>query len=404
MKLYDILERSAQVAVEEQRDDGSLPSGHNGPYHDSETPVRNTSHWLITFLKVYEITGDETYRKAALQASDYLRSPEARPHGVTFHHREVENKNSCNSLIGQAWSIEALAMAAMKSTHKASESVRIAEDVFLLHPFDWELALWKQVEIDGTVLPFDATFNHQLWFAAAGALLTQFTTVSPKIDERVTRFLDELNNTIQIYPDGLIKHSLDPDPSVDKYLHMILHDRYARLFVMAVVRRFSLVDNRIVRTVLNKPYIPIRRAPLTGKEIRRKAMGYHSFNLYALALLYKRYPEHPFWESETFRKIWEYARSDAYREGLDGNSYGYPYNPPGFEIPFALEVFGDDSKTESQEWWLSSQLQRCYDPQTHQLSRNTEDPVTLTARLYQATRLPNIDVDIEGSSSLESSL
>ena len=55
MTLYDILVKSALAGIALMQDDGSMPNGHNGPYGDPETPVRNTAHWSITFAKAYEI-------------------------------------------------------------------------------------------------------------------------------------------------------------------------------------------------------------------------------------------------------------------------------------------------------------------------------------------------------------
>ena len=54
---------SASSALKLQKEDGSMPAGWNGPYHQSETPVRNTAHWLITFLKAYEITNNARYKR-----------------------------------------------------------------------------------------------------------------------------------------------------------------------------------------------------------------------------------------------------------------------------------------------------------------------------------------------------
>jgi hypothetical protein len=45
-----------------QNSDGSFPAGNNGPHKDPETAVRNSAHWLITFAKCYELTGEEKYR------------------------------------------------------------------------------------------------------------------------------------------------------------------------------------------------------------------------------------------------------------------------------------------------------------------------------------------------------
>ena len=62
--LYQLIEFSAAAAIALQAPDGAMPPGHNGPYHDPETPVRNTSHWLITFLKAHDISGRKQFLEA----------------------------------------------------------------------------------------------------------------------------------------------------------------------------------------------------------------------------------------------------------------------------------------------------------------------------------------------------
>ena len=86
------------------------------------------------------------------------------------------------------------------------ELIRLSEEVFLLHPFDERLGVWQRVEIGGSVLPFDMTFNHQLWFAAAGGLLAGRGCTS--IDAQVRRFLDRLPELLKTFPSGLIWHPL----------------------------------------------------------------------------------------------------------------------------------------------------------------------------------------------------
>jgi hypothetical protein len=335
-----------------------MPPGHNGPYHDPETPVRNTSHWLITFLKAHDISGEKQFLEAARKAVAYLCSDEARPMGATFWHRKNPNKDTCNGLIGQAWTIEALAVAA--KALEMPELVDLGEDVFLLHPFDERIGLWQRVGVDGTYLSFDMTFNHQLWFAAAGGLLAQYAT--NEVDARVRRFMDWLGYHLAVCPSGLICHPLT----------------------------LKLGKRQQLRNMFNR----LRRSAQARKQLAYKAIGYHAFNLYALALLKRQYPDHSFWHSAKVDAVWRYAQSQAYRHGLEDNKYGYPYNPPGFEMAFALEVFDGNARAE-RERWLAEQLRRCYDFEAHMMSRGTEDPVTHAARLYEATRLPNLMVQIE---------
>ena len=78
-----------------------LQPGHNGPYNDPETPVRNYGHWLITFSKCFEVTGEQKYLDKINELADYIILKESRPFGFSFHHRSKEGKDKCNGLVGQ---------------------------------------------------------------------------------------------------------------------------------------------------------------------------------------------------------------------------------------------------------------------------------------------------------------
>lgn len=356
MMLYEYIEKSSSAALLMQNNNGSMPSGHNGPYHDVETPVRNTSHWLITFLKAYKITGDKKYLEGARQAGSYLAGHEARPMRATFWHRKNPEKDFCNGLIGQAWTLEALAEAVEPLDD--SNLYRIAEEVFLLHPFDMEAGIWRRVGVDGMYLPIDGTFNHQLWFAAVGGLLSPY---SSKVRERVKRFVDRLPYLVNLYPSGLIRHKL--------FLNSNIFKKAKRLAGM-------------VKIIYSK----------VKKQEVYKATGYHQFNLYALALLKRIFPTNDFWESKEFISLWKFARSKKYRYDLESNLYGYPYNPPGFEMAFALEVFSLNSVAE-QSRWVREQFKRCFNFDNNLMVLNTVDPMTHAARIYEATRLRNLALD-----------
>ena len=130
--------------------------------------MRNTAHWLVLFATTHWRSGEPRLREAALRAARFLASAETRPAGATFWCRSSPGKDACNGLVGQAWAIEALAEAA--ASLDAEPLAKLAEMVFLRHPFDERARLWRRVEVDGRVLGPDFTLNHQLWFAAAGVL------------------------------------------------------------------------------------------------------------------------------------------------------------------------------------------------------------------------------------------
>lgn len=375
--LTEVLIESAEAALSEQNENGSMPAGQNGPWNDPETPVRNTGHWLITFLNCYNETMDEEFLKAAESAVEYLMSDEARPHGETFHHIKPNKKDRCNGLIGQAWTIEALVVAA-KALDKP-ELVEAASEVFLKHPFERDLAAWHPVEIDGTILPIDMTFNHQLWFAAAGGLLAQHPDSDPEVDNQVRRYLDEVECNLNVMENGLVYHPFKPDFDIKKY---------GKIF-------FEGVKGGTAHTMVFGVLQGIigRDAENNEGGWAEKAVGYHSFNLYGFALLREGYPGHSVWSCKKIQQIVEHASTQEYAEALDSNTYGYPYNCSGIELAYALDVFADiDAETQRQ--WLQRQFDRTYDPMTAAMDRNNPDPTTLTARLYEATRIPPTELTV----------
>jgi len=129
--------------------------------------------------------------------------------------------------------------------------------------------------------------------------------------------------------------------------------------------------------------------------MREKSVGYHSFNLYAFGLLAEHLPKQAFWNGSEMARMVAYAVSEKYTDALNENRYGYPYNPPGFEIAYAMATFpqhfaqGHGFATAD---WVSAQLSRCYDRGTRLMSLDTDDPATHAARLYEATRLGDLDV------------
>jgi hypothetical protein len=344
-----------------------MPPGHNGPYHDPETPVRNTSHWLITFLKAYEIDGDARFLDGARRAADYVSGRDARPGGATFWHRSNPRKDSCNGLIGQAWTIEALATAAPALSDARLH--HLAESVFMLHPFDEHVSLWQRVDVDGSRLDIDATFNHQLWFAATGSML--LPSSDERLGNRIGRFLDALPDNLSMYPSGAIVHGIR----------------------RVSAPRWTQNLRQMARGLLRPG-----RSRSTGEQRYRKAIGYQAFNLYALAILRCRFREHPFWQSAAFLSALRFIGTSEFTQGLEDNEFGFPYNPPGIEVAYALHVFSDESRQDVHDemsGWVSRQLRRCYDFENNQMSLGTQDPATHSARLYEATRLPDVPVRLE---------
>ena len=350
--------------MKEQNQDGSFNPGWNGPYKDPETPVRNTAHWLVSLLKAYDLTGETFFRDAAVKAADYLLMPDTRPMGASFFCRKNPHKDFSNGLIGQAWVIEALALASR--TLQRDAYFDNALEVFEKHCFEDNLGLWRILNVDGSYAGIDMTFNHQLWFAMAGAMLNDCRR-SNNITAKLNRFFDRANDcNFSISKNGRIIHA---------------------------VADFSLVM-RFGKFVMQsaKPARRIREQ----KKLRHKENGYHGFNLYAFAVLMPLMPDHNFWKSNKFKKAVNYINNKKFPESLKKNEFAYPYNPSGFEIAIAVERFPDllAPCIHSSEWWATEQLFCCFDTDSNLMCHNTSDPLTLAARLYEATRLQDMDVEL----------
>ncbi len=365
--------------------DKYIKSGHNGPYKDPETPMRNYGHWLITFCKCFELTGKIIYLEKIEELAEYLISDYARPFGYSFHHRSKEGKDKCNGLIGQAWTFEALAYASFITKNQKYSDY--AQKVFFQHTFNEDLKLWNRLNIDGEILSIDPTFNHQLWFAACASLLK--SKRQKEIKERIFRFLDFVPNNLSFIDNELIYHLITNQFSskkLDSSLKSKLKKITKSLFYVLGVKKWDT----------NKANIEYK------KRMIYKSIGYHHFNMYAFAMLKEQFPDHPIWDSPKFIKSVDYLISDKFKNELSDNIYGFPYNPPGFEVPYALSVFTDLSGHDlvtSSFWWVNEQFKRCYNVETRMMDRNTEDPITHTARIYEVNRLPNsilerIEVDL----------
>lgn len=370
-ELHEVIVQSADAGLQHQQPNGSMPAGKNGPYGDQETPVRNTSHWILSFLKAYDITENDKFLTAADRCSEYLLSNDARPHGKTFYHRNTANKDFCNGLIGQAWTIEALSAASDSLGVPALQDT--AEEVFLLHPFDDNLGLWRVVEIDGQIFDYDKTFNHQLWFAASASTLQ-----TKKSHSRVNKFLDNIDQNIRLYSDGLIFHGLSRRFSFEDIMRFVAYPSNYQLYfskLKDIARRFHPNINRF-------------------DELRCKSIGYHSFNTYAFAILKENLPTHDFWKSPIMEKILKYSSSKSYKKNIIGNKYGYPYNPPGLENAYTIEVFDNDSTDELRRW-LNSQFEKTLNRESWLMNRATPDPKTSAARIYESIRLSNYYLEFD---------
>ena len=352
-----LLERSARSGLALQRDDGSMPAGHNGPWNDPETPLRNTGLWLQQFLVAFGRSGDLEFRRAAEGCAAYMGQPSHRPGAHVFLHRPAAPGREANGLIGQAWTALALVTAAEGLSRE--ELLTLAVDVLERHPFDEELGLWDSLALNGETSSLNLTVNQQVWFAVAAASAAFHGR--PILRSRVDRFLSRMLQIIDYRRSGLLSHLISP---------------------FRLARRFP--DGWI--TYLSKS--------VAGRRSQgHLSAGYHAFTLLGLAELRRRTAAHPIWALAPVEKWIEYCRTDDYRSRLLRNPFGFGYNPVGFEVASSLLEFEPKSAAEAQAW-AQEQLERCYDSATGRLGRNASDPQTLEARMVEASDLQDVEVRV----------
>jgi hypothetical protein len=358
--LYNIIVQSCEKALSFQDPLGAMPAGHNGPYDDIETPVRNTGHWLILFKKAYEISGNNNFRQASLKCLTYLLSDIARPMKATFWHRKKPEKDFTNGLIGQAWTIEALIEG--YDLTKDDNIIQTAHDVFNLHPYDQFRYGWKIVNVDGSIRGFDYTYNHQLWFAAVGANLQAKLTGGKKLNG-VDHFIENIHSTIQLYSDGVIMHH----PTF-----------YLKNLGLEKIKAFG---SSFYKNIKN------------GEYIKSKSIGYHGFNLYALVMLDKSNPSLDIFNKVKIKKAVSVINNSEFRKALSKSKYGFPYNPAGIELAYVFDHLGFKDNAKS---WLENQFLKTFNKEEHLLTGgDTFDKSTAAARLYEAVRISDYLLDLD---------
>jgi hypothetical protein len=343
---------------------GFADPGHNGPYGNTDTPVRNTAHWLITYGILYEKTNNEQFRAVAQQFADYLLKKAPRGTSGAIQCMSDDKFDRINGLIGQAWAIEALAYAA--SLFDDSRYHEAARSIFLSQRYNEKDHLWIRIDIDGENLGYDYVFNHQLWFAAAGVLLL---SVGEDADIRFQTedFMIHIDQNMAIYNNGLIRH----------FLPIARPERTSLRLKKFLIRRLH----------------PLRFLhPKCNRYLYEES--YHLFNMYGFALIKKYFGPPQLFKLEKLRAAVRFADEYVRRSQREwfGNKlmsyakYSYAYNSPAFEYPFIAQTLKDGCDKTIQETLLNRQFNITYDEVSCTFSRNTADPQTLTARIYEYAR------------------
>jgi len=355
--LFFLLE-SAKAGLELQREDGSMPPGHNGPWNHVDTPVRTTSHWAILFSFAGNVANDHIFQNACKRCCDYLLSKSARPLGKAFFCRKEGGKDHTNNLIGQAWVIEALVDIGLQNTDESL--LQCALDVAALHKFDKETNLWRRIEIDGTDKAYCWTLNQQIMFSAV-ILKLSILTNEYRLYNASNTFFNRFHEQLRWKSKGLPFHHIN---------------------------------------ALNKANIFFRIGEcLTGRWWNKLSFGYMPFVLYGLSLAKKWCPDQNFWQNGHIDRIVQEMLSLAIRNFPYGHleardSFRWAYNPAGFELALAIDFFKDKNQEKYRRYYndlINLQIDGYYCNKRKLMCLNTFDPMTLSARIYEATRLQEVN-------------
>ena len=329
-------------------------AGHNGPYMQSETIVRNTAHWIISFSIMYELTKDEIYKGILSRFSNtLLNEVNKSTNGALVCIKREDNQT--NGLIGLAWIMEGLVEA--YRVLRNAKLLEAATKIYFSQRFDKKLHTWRIVDPNGKVGEVDIAFNHSLWFCMAAAKLVQYN-FNALITRDISDYLTHIGKQFVLYGDGLISHF-----SVNSGNCM---------------RNFKM---RLRKTI----------CAITGKGLPWKKWNsveyeraYHLFSLYAFAWLYHFYPQSSFFQSRKFNKLKAYGiNEDNFIAFPEMNSYAYGYNSPAYELPLIHYFFETGKDSECAEHTLTLHKKYNIAPDESSYTENVQDAITLDARVYE---------------------
>ena len=283
-----------------------------------------------------------------MQGLKSIKDAKWRPTNNTFFCRKKESKDKCNGLIGQAWVIEGLIRGYEITIDK--EALELSVEVFKKLPFDNDRGIWRRIEPDGTVLGFDFTFNHQLWFAMSGYLILKHKD-EPEIRKTCNSFMEKIPSNSKLHSNGRIGQSM----------------------------RISFMED-VIKASAKKL---LRRKQV--RYMRLKEIGYHAFNTHAFAKIKSTFPDLDFFKTKMYEKIVNYLGSQEYVRGILESKYGFPYNPPGFEVLFTYKQNKEllNKEIESVQNLLSIQIENHFDKESMTFSLKVHDPKTSAARMYE---------------------
>lgn len=327
--------------------DGLYPPGHNGPWDQMETPVRNTCHWMVTNAKAFSLTGKSTYKDLVHKSAKAILNPKYNPFSASYM---ILNANASypNGIIGQAWVMEALvaACACLEEPYYLELAKRLA----LKHHFDPSVNLWAVLTIDGVTGEVHISLNQQLWFGAMNHVVGKLSNNA------------ELLRRSELFYTSLYKYFWNSQN--------LIHMKINPLSIMSKKRREF---QHLVRMLITEPktqtnatigYLPFALAPIVyawkqGANVSEKVI------------------------SESKRCIQNFCAIPMSK--LEDNWYCFIYHPTGFEVSYILKALFSDAV--DSDFWTNYQLNNYYHHFLNSPEATTRPCPTLIARFHESTYL-----------------
>lgn len=370
--LKESLLATAYNGISLQHEVGWFPPGHNGPWMDTDTPIRVTAHYSMVFFYAWKLTENEAFKAAGIRACQWIVDlHKINPRGGVPC-RINSSKNNCNGLIGQAWAAEPLIQ--IGALHNNDEYLSVSKSILTNPSYDWALHGWRPIETNGQQLSYCRTLNQQIWFAAMRAKQAESQSVE---DRELLDFLTHLHSHLKLNSEALPAHLIKA------------RDKGRRVSIPHMTKFVLRLRNRLRNS--SQSFNP------SPDELER---GYASFILYGLAMLEESGFLSKFAHPDLYAKIREaIVAVDHLLPSLTGSpgSFFWAYNPTGIEMAYVLQVFSARFSYNSAmprlqpQNWLQLQFEHHLDPETKLLDRNTADSNILRARIYEAGRLLTLE-------------
>lgn len=371
---YEYMKMIADANIGLFKELGHAAAGHNGPYYQLDSPVRNSAYYLAIYSYLYRVTHENIYLDMCEMLYAYIRDVHKESFSGAIRCMDMNTStysfgpDRLNGLIGQAWVIDAL--LSYYEVSELPDVLEMAISITKSQKYDSSLHLWHRIDVSGEDLGIDRAYNHNVYFAASAARLLEHHYES-SLDEEIRDFLSlGAERDFRVNMSGRLRHQVAIPIHANAW------------------QRAWIIAKRLAKVALS----PFKNLNPKKLDVAYQENGYQIFDMYGFKMLEKRYGNLPLFSSKKYRKAKAYAldlNSMNKRLGVkDGsrhlNEYGYLYNSPAFEYPYIAEI--DSSDFAALNALIDVHRRYMLDQVTGQFSRNNPDIETFNARTFEIIR------------------